>query len=432
MTMASTELHDSAVLSPDTFQAWRRTANGADWAILWLFASILTVPLSGEITLSLYALYALAVTALAVRSTERDQLPWRELLLVALAIASITLVKALSWLWSVNRASTVTDVGTHLHFLFWLPLTLLFCRARTPVQSLLHGVRICAVVLAIWALWMWTQKGWPPHAFPRLQAGAQNAGVLGQLATMNTLWLAWAWQRRTTRANLLFMLLSAVAVIAAGGRSHIGVMLIGLIFAAFLVWRAQPRSRWRNGILVCSVLLTAMVIYAFTPRIERAWREASEYVVQPAKAVRTSVGNRVGLYDAALHAFPDAPWLGFGAGTTKTVAPRYLAPGRKLIVTSHYHQQTLQVLLETGIVGLLLCLAALATVSRWFYRNRHTAPAAWPLYVALVYAVAAVGVFTGSLQQGLLHTFIVAALAVLGAQCIVDRKNLSDSRRHLQ
>lgn len=390
--------------------------NAMDWGIAWLFATLLTVPLSGEVTLGLMTLLALGLLPHAILAQRGHGMPWRDLLLLALAVGSITLVKAASLLWSVDVPATVRDIGTHAHFLFLLPLMLLFSRARSPLQSMLAGVRLSALILAGWVLWHWLQHGPPPLSFRRLEAGAQNAGVLGQLATICTLWLAWAWRRSLGRWGLLWVLLSAATVIAAGGRSHIGTLLLGLFLVFVLTPRAPRSLTWWIRSFAGAALVVAVVAYAFAPRLEKAWVEASQYVSAPAKAVRTSVGNRVGLYDAARRAFPDSPWIGFGGGTSRKVVRQYTQVKGKFIATSHYHQQVIQVLMETGVLGLLLCLVALAWISRWYRRCCTTDPRIWPLYACLLYTTAMVGMFTGSLQQGLLHTFIVAALATLAAQ----------------
>ncbi len=68
--------------------------------------------------------------------------------------------------------------------------------------------------------------------------------------------------------------------------------------------------------------------------------------------------------------------------------------------------------METGLLGLFACIAALAVLTRWMRADRRV----WPYYLILVGVTAGVGLFTGSLQQGLIHTFIVTVLSVLGAQ----------------
>ncbi len=406
-------------MKTDDLRAWWRDRNAVDLGIAWLFASMLSVPLSGETTLAALAALALGWLAWTAAGRAGQITPWRELGLMALAIGSITIAKAVSVLWSISPHDTLRNVGTHLHFVFWLPLVVLFRRAERPVDSMLWGVRLAALALFIWTLWFWLRNGIQLNPHFRLKAGAQNEGVLGQLTAVMVLWLAWVWRCRPTFGNLTWVLMGICAVVAAGGRTHITVMVAGLALIAIVVWRDRPSVAGRLRVLgVSSVLVVAMAL-ALSSRMEQAWQEAWSYVSAPELAVTSSVGNRVGIYDAAWRALPDSPWLGFGAGTTRAVVARYSpVDAAPFASTSHYHQQVLQVVMETGILGLALCIVALWYASHWIRQRSGADPRIWPLYAILVLTTMGVGMFTGSLQQGLIHVFIVSVLAVLGAQCL--------------
>ena len=394
--------------------------NHRDLAIVWLFASALVLPLAGEATMALYLLVMLALLAAAPwRQQAAPAWPWRALWLPAVAIGSITLVKLLSMLWSLSPPQSLRNAATHLHFVFFLPLALGFWRARQPLDALLRGVRLASIGLLAWSIWFWWRNGIGFDAMVRLEAGAQNAGVLGQLAGVQALWLAWHWRCQPRWGHLAWALTAMVPVLAAGGRSHVSVVLIGWVLITALVCR--DRRSWAGRIATASVatLLLGVLVFAISPRMEVAWIEAIDYGSTPETSVGTSVGNRIGLWDAARHAFPHAPWLGFGAGTSREVVAQYTPlEDDHFAVTSHYHQQLLQVVMETGLIGLALCLWALVGLSRWFYARRAAHPFLWPGYVWLVFSTALVGMFTGSLQQGLLHSYIVATLAVLAAQAL--------------
>lgn len=392
--------------------------NGHDLAIAGLFAGMLTVPAMGETALALYLLTALALWMARPWQTQPAPAPWRALMLPALAIGSIALLKLLSTLWSIHPGQSLRNFNTHLHFLFFLPLALGFCRARRPLDALLLGVHLATAGLLAWSLWFWYSHGLAFHPMIRLEAGAQNPGVLGQLAGLQALWLAWLWRCRPTRARLLWALAAMCPVIAAGGRSHILVMLLG--WALIVLLACRDHSRWKDRLRIAGAasLLCGTLMLALMPRMELAWIEATDYSASPETTVGTSVGNRVGLWDAAKRALPHAPWLGFGAGTSREVVAQYSPVQAEFAVTSHYHNQLLQVVMETGLLGLALCLLALAALSAWMRTHRHSHPFLWPAYGWLVFSTAAVGLFTGSLQQGLLHSHIVATLAVLAAQAL--------------
>lgn len=387
------------------------SGNKVDAWIAWIFASMLSIPLAGEI--NMLAGMVFIIYAWSKRSTSGSESFSKSLWLCALAISSIVVIKAVSWFWSIAPASTLRSVANHLHFLLWSPLLIVFFRAEEPLKAMLAGARLAVAGLFVWSVWFWLKNGVELHAWIRLEAGAQNPGVLGQLATVLALWMALIWKNSLNRADLLWVFLAVCPVVAAGGRSHIVVMAIGLVCIALTAaWGAKRSARWHIGVALFGAVLFGALAMALAPRMLQAWQEVRDYQHDSARAVGSSVGNRVGLYHVAWKAFPDSPWVGFGAGTSKAVVERYSPIATKFAVVRHYHQQLLQVVMETGLLGLMACFAALVVVSRWMYRDR----AVWPYYLILMAVTAGVGLFTGSLQQGLIHTFIVTALAVLGAQ----------------
>jgi O-antigen ligase len=280
-----------------------------------------------------------------------------------------------------------------------------------------------------WVLVHWARYGVALNPMARLDAGAQNAGVLGQLAGVVTLWATLAYIRRPSWVGLACGLAMLAVVYTAGGRSHIFVTLVGVVvlMAGNLLLRVRrPRSRVYGFAALSALVLVATL--ALWPRLLTAYTEVRAYEqavkVAPGAAVNgeataavgTSVGNRAGLYHVAHQAFTDSPWLGFGAGTARAVVERYSPLSGHFAVTSHYHQQYIQVLMDTGVLGMVLASVALWVLTRWMHQRCLQAPFLWACYLALLGSTAAVGLFTGALQQGLIHTFLVTSLAVLGAQ----------------
>lgn len=395
--------------------SWHKGCNNClDAWIAWFFASALTIPLAGEVSLLISLLMVPVVLKLRQESLRGvvGQFTagfWT----CALAIASIVLCKGVSWFWSIAPAYSLNAAVNHLHFLLWVPLVVLFTRAQEPLEAMLRGVRIATVGLLAWSVFFWWRNGVELHAVIRLEAGAQNPGVLGQLASIFALWLGWQWRQTPSWCNLLWVLAAMCPVIAAGGRSHIVVMAAGLACIGLVtVWRTKKSPGWHLGVVVLGVSLLGGLGHALSPRMLEAWQELQHYQRDAASAVGSSVGNRIGLYHAAWQAFPESPWVGFGAGTSKAVVERYSPIAAQFAVVRHYHQQLVQVILETGLLGLFFCITALVALTRWMRGDGRI----WPYYLILVAVTAGVGLFTGSLQQGLIHTFIVTVLAVFGAQ----------------
>lgn len=399
--------------SMEGWSTWTSRGNAMDAWIVWFFATMLTIPLGGEANLLVSVVAALVLLLRNGQPSDVTRQLSTGFWMCALAVGSIAVSKGVSWFWSIAPAQTLDSTANHLHFLLWAPLVLFFARAQEPLEAMLLGARIATAGLLAWSVYFWWRHGVELHPWIRLEAGAQNPGVLGQLATVFALWMGWMWRQAPSRVNLLWVVAAVFPVVAAGGRSHIVVMAAGLTLIGLMaVWRAKKSLGWHVGVLLLGAALVGGLGQALAPRMLQAWQEVQSYQHDSATAVGSSVGNRIGLYHVARQALPDSPWVGFGAGTSRAVVEQYSSFAAQFAVVRHYHQQLLQVLMETGLLGLLACIAALTVLTRWMRADVRV----WPYYLILVGVTAGVGLFTGSLQQGLIHTFIVTALAALGAQ----------------
>jgi len=412
---------------------------------IWItafFAVVLTVKGAGELAFAFSVVAALVMwkrSKLLIAEVDRVSLRW-----IALAIASLPCLKALSVLWSIDPGRTITDVGTHLHFIFWLPLTLLFLRAREPLEAFVRGLLWAAALMVIWAITHAIHYGIhvpPLNADGRLEAGAQNPGVLGQLATVCALSLAVATALRYRFMHLCGTSVMTLTVVLAAGRSHMLALGIGLltILIAILFSRGdvcQRGSRRGAAWLVLPAVLAWGGLIAMTPAFQQALQEFRGYQTfnaapppvgsaantPPADAVQhavgNSVGNRAALYDIATRAFPDSPVLGFGAGSTQAIATHYAGDAVQFMWAAHFHQQYLQVLLETGVIGAIAASAALCAIAMWFWRRTVAKRQLRWTAMALIGTFGVVGLFTGVLQQGLVHSFATMMLAVLAAEVL--------------
>lgn len=400
------------------------------------FALVLTGKGMGE---AMFAVSAMAALVLLWREPWLATVRTHRLAWIALAIASITLYKTASLAWAMDLPAAVRNVGTHLHFVFWLPLALLFARAQAPFEAMMRGLQWSAALLVVWLVVHTARYGLqlpPLVGDARFEGGAQNPGVFGQLATVAALWLvasACAHFRTATAAAALVMV---VTVVLASGRSHMLALALGVfcVLATALWIRGRAVfSAKTSAWLMLPVAISVSALLAITPAFEQAVQEFSAYArlahnsdsMAPApaanaiqQAVGNSVGNRAALYDIAAEAFPDSPLLGFGAGSAPAVVQQYAPAAAQFMSPGHFHQQYIHVALEGGLLGAALALMALVCVTQWFARHRASHRQVWWNYLALIGTYAVVGLFTGVLQQGLIHAFTVMALAALAAEVI--------------
>ena len=81
-----------------------------------------------------------------------------------------------------------------------------------------------------------------------------------------------------------------------------------------------------------------------------------------------SEGSRLGLWRNSLGILRDHPWVGAGMGSFVTVYPAYQTEAQDLI-TEHAHNDYVEALTETGLLGGVLILAALVLFIPMMFRN---------------------------------------------------------------
>jgi len=403
------------------------------------FALMLTGKVMGEAMFAVSSIFAIVLLyrSFWLATARAHRLAW-----IALAVASITLYKGASLAWAIDTAAAVRNVGTHLHFVFWLPLVLLFAKAQAPLKAMMRGLQWSAVLLLVWLVVHTVRYGLqlpPLVGDARFEGGAQNPGVFGQLATVSALWLVVSACANFQAASAASALVMVVTVALASGRSHMLALALGLfcVLASDMWVRGRAAfSVKASAWLMLPVAIIVSALLAMTPAFEQALEEFSAFARltqnseladralatnEIRKAVDNSVGNRAALYDIAAQAFPDSPLIGFGAGSTPAVVKHYAPAAAPFMSARHFHQQYIHVTLEGGLLGAALALLALLCVTLWFASHRASHRQVWWSYLALLGTYAIVGLFTGVLQQGLIHTFTVMALAVLVAEVIRDQ-----------
>ncbi|MHB1293436.1 MAG: O-antigen ligase family protein [Anaerolineae bacterium] len=199
-----------------------------------------------------------------------------------------------------------------------------------------------------------------------------------------------SWRAGRWLPGLLWLLsLAAAAVMSAALlMSWSRGALVGLVGGVGLVALAMGRRMWLLVGLAALVLalggpgLLELLPGGFVDRIT----EVAEYAGQDLMTVEVDDANfavveRVAHWEAAWRMFERSPWLGVGAGQYATVYPEVAVP-RWQDPLGHAHNYYLNVLAETGLVGLMgyLLVMAGALVVSWRTAQRAVG---WPRVVAL-------------------------------------------------
>jgi O-antigen ligase len=134
--------------------------------------------------------------------------------------------------------------------------------------------------------------------------------------------------------------------------------LLGVLSLTWVWYRLQTTGRRRSRFLIpiLLLLLTAVPLLRFDPgRLVDRYSQTAEAL--------TREGGRVTAWSDSLMIIRDYPWIGTGLGTFSQVYPSYRSPEiRKFF--DHLHNDLLQWILETGLLGLLLLLPLLLSAGR--------------------------------------------------------------------
>jgi len=329
--------------------------------------------------------------------------------------------------------------GTVLSALRLLPLGLYaLLVANTPAR---HAAlqRCVALILALWLLDAWIQAltGWSLGGAPEAERlsgvfGSDNLKLGPVLATLSPFLLLVARElggRRGLAAAFVFVL---VPVLLAGSRaSWFALSLVALA----LLWRETRRPlRFATAVAVLALGLAASVFVAakssdaFNARLQRTLQALEG---SPGE-VDFALAGRAQIWQTSVEMIEAHPINGVGVRGFRYAYPQYAAPGDAFVQTdgsgaAHAHQWVLEVLSETGVLGLLLWLAGIVAALRAWWRatavQRVAAAAPGLALVAMAFPVNTHLAFY-SAWWGLLFWWLIAQF------CAALATNTDEAKAH--
>lgn len=170
------------------------------------------------------------------------------------------------------------------------------------------------------------------------------AGLVELVAPLGlTLLFFKAVRRQHITLLLLFTIVPIGAAILSASRGGIIGVFFEFILLAFL---ARARTIGKKQLLG----VTALVFIAGTFIVWLGVSEAIERFEQLASG-EISQNQRVAMYRDTSHIFFDHPWVGTGLGTFPVVYPGYASFYDSGLVVNHAHNDYLELLADTGLVG---------------------------------------------------------------------------------
>ncbi|HEX7342420.1 MAG TPA: O-antigen ligase family protein [Rhodanobacteraceae bacterium] len=330
------------------------------------------------------------------------------------ALADHPGARLLLWLWAAYIGAAVIstpdaiDMGRSwlsvAGYLRYVPLGLYVCfavRRHARLRALIDAV---AVVVALWTLDAWVQMltGWSlgGHAQAvRITGifGADNmklGPVLAALAPF-VLWTAQVrWRRRGLIAAFAFML---GPILLAGERSAwIVYGLVGLAFA----WR-ESRTPARFAAWCAAACVVAVIGCGLAWQFSSRFHDRAERTLQvfngSEAGVNTAMSGRLDIWHTAWKMYLAHPINGVGVRDFRYAYPHYASKHDHFVTAEscgtdegacHPHQLLLEIVTDTGTLGLVLWIVAAVLAWRhWREVGDVAREMAFPVSVALAVAV---------------------------------------------
>ena len=297
----------------------------------------------------------------------------REYILIALG--AFVVAMTISALFSPARTHSMFGDFERMGGVWaWLHLALFFLLLRTLEEPYLHIVLLAAVAVSVGVAVHAILGSCFSIAAPLTIIG--NPGLLGGYLLMAI--AICLWQARAGVSHWLYVVPIGVlygALLLAGNRSSVlGLAVGGLVGSVFIASRARGPRRWTPVILVGGVLTVTIALATL------GGKSRSGCVLGTAPTVvhriaATDFGGadaiRTIQWNAALAGFLDRPIAGYGPENHHLVWSTHFDPRSEKLgaeVFDRVHNQFLEILATTGLIGTLTFLALWIAIGYTLYR----------------------------------------------------------------
>jgi O-antigen ligase len=351
--------------------------------------------------------------------------------LAAILFACYWLAALISAPGAVAPEKSWSTVAALLRF---LPFALFACVGLRNAALWPRLIDAIAMILVLWLLDAWVQI-FTGYSIAGAISAERLSGIFGAgnlklgpvLAVLSPFLFVAARTRFARRGLVAAFVLQLPPILLAGSRA--AWLMYALVVLAF-AWR-EARTPLRffawSGAAAAIVALAAMLALhdsqAFAGRVARSLRalQGSEQALDEASA------GRVRIWETASRMIAAHPITGVGVRGFRYAYPKYAQPGDTFVDTegdegaAHAHQIVLEILSETGVLGLLLWfVGAFHALRAWWCadrvaRERALAPAL--ALAAMCFPLNTHLAFYSASAWGLLFWWLLALYcAALGAE----------------
>jgi O-antigen ligase len=259
-------------------------------------------------------------------------------------------------------------------------------------------------VVALWTLDAWVQAltGYSlgGHAAPERVSGIFGADnlKLGPVLASLSPFVLWAARRRFGRAGLIAaMLFLLVPILLAGSRA--AWITYGVALLAFFWIEARTPLRFVAWLLAACIVVAVAVGVAWqtSPRFDARMDRTLAALQDTRHGLNYASSGRLDIWRVSTKMIAAHPVVGVGVRDFREAYPHYAAPNDHFVTAEacgegegacHPHQIVLEVLSDTGAIGLALWLAALGLALRaWRSVGPEARRRAFPATVALAITV---------------------------------------------
>lgn len=330
------------------------------------------------------------------------------------ALTSHPGARLLLWLWAayfmaalvsspgaVDPARSWSSTAAYLRF---APFGVYVCFAVRRESRLNALCLATAIVVALWALDAWLQAltGYSLGGHAEAQRisgifGADNLKLGPVLASLSP-FVLWAAQRRFGRAGLILaMLFLLVPILLAGSRA--AWITYGVVLLVFFWIEARSPLRFAGWVLAACIVVAAAtgIAWKTSPHFDARMDRTLAALQDNRHALDYASSGRLGIWRVASKMIAAHPLVGVGVRDFREAYPRFAPPNDHFVTEEacgvgegacHPHQIVLEVLGDTGVVGLLLWLAgAVFAIRAWRHAGPDGRRRAFPVTVALAVTV---------------------------------------------
>lgn len=401
--------------------------NPANWFIYLFFFATPIIKGSGELLLLIFSIYSFfLIKKNGIFKTLRDFN--RTEVILSILISSAFLIRFISLAWSDSSKFLPSSALTNIHYLLWPLLLVAIKNSEDPLETMMRGISAASVVAFIYLLgyFLFDEKvNFNPNTF-NFELGAQHSGVLAHIMCLYSGLLAcsiFLKKDPTSRQSIkiIYFLFGVAIMIATAKRIQFGILIVIIISLISPILVEKPITSIRLFTITACALIVTGATYLLIPKFIIAYKEALHYfehTEQNFTAFNSSIGARIEHYYVGIKAWIERPWLGYGVGIKPGDLSHFSNDPENFDFQklSHFHNQYLQVLIETGILGATLATFAIIKILKiqCFDTSKSKIIRANFLILFAVYMMT--GLFSIAVGQGLINAVFVMTNAVLWAQ----------------